>query len=458
MKNLFADLALLPEGWSENARITLSPDGKISAVERNELRDPSDQYARGDILLPAPGNVHSHAFQLAMAGMTESRGLNPNDSFWTWRQLMYRFLDRLTPEHIRAISAMAQIMMLESGYSAVGEFHYVHHQPGGAPYDNPAETSNQVIAASGETGIGLTHLPVLYMQGGADGRALRDGQLRFGCDFEGFAKLVQIAKVELERLSDDASIGVAPHSLRAVDTAALASAHALFKGSPIHIHIAEQTAEVDEIVASYGTSPVSWLLSNAPVDGHWCFIHATHMTAQETADVARSGAVAGLCPVTEANLGDGIFNATEYMSAGGMLGVGTDSNVRINLTEELRTLEYTQRLRHGSRAVLANNDHSTGRCLFDAACAGGARALGRKSGAIVAGNWADLLTINGDLSAFAELVDDSLLDAWIFSVGDSAVRNVWSAGRHIVHEGRHVKRGKIEANYRTALRELRSAL
>ncbi len=451
---LFAPVALTPDGWAENCRVGIARSGRIAAVETAATPQPGDDVLAGRILLAAPANLHSHAFQRAMAGLTESRGPDEQDSFWTWRRLMYRFVERLDPDQIEAIAALSYMEMLEAGYASVGEFHYLHHRPGGGAYDDPAETSARIAAAALETGIGLTHLPVLYARGGADGRPLQGGQLRFGCDLDRFAALFEAAARVVAGLPADARIGVAPHSLRAVPPDMLADVARLTDG-PVHIHIAEQLGEVEEISAACGARPVEWLLANADVDQRWCAVHATHMTAAETAALARSGAVAGLCPITEANLGDGIFNGSDFLAAGGAFGIGSDSNVRIALAEELRTLEYSQRYRAHARAVLCAPGKSVGRTLYDAALAGGARALGRDSGAIAAGQWADLSALNADNPALADLAGDTLLDAWIFAGGDNAVSDVWSAGRQVVADGRHVKRQEIEARCRERTKGLR---
>ncbi|HUF57033.1 MAG TPA: formimidoylglutamate deiminase [Thermohalobaculum sp.] len=448
MADIHASRALLPEGWARDVTVTLGEDGRIAGVRSGD-RAP----AGADILLPAPANLHSHAFQRAMAGRTEARS-GARDSFWTWRALMYRFLDRLTPEQVEAIAAQVQVEMLEAGYAAVGEFHYLHHQPDGTPYDDLAEMSGRIAAAARTTGIGLTLLPVLYVQGGIDGRALEGGQRRFGNDLDRFARLCEGARAALCRLPGDAVPGIAPHSLRAVPPPVLADAVAAHGEGPIHIHVAEQTAEVDEIEAAWGARPVEWLLTTQPVDALWCLIHATHMTPPEVEEMAATGATAGLCPVTEANLGDGIFDGARFLEAGGRFGVGSDSNVAIGLAAELRQLEYSQRLRDRSRAVLADADRSTGRVLYEGACGGGARALGRDAGAIREGAWADLVALDGDALALAGLDGDALLDGWIFAGDDRVVADVWSAGRHVVGAGRHHARDAVERRFRDAMRQL----
>jgi len=453
MTTIFAGTALLPEGWAESVRVVVDAGGRIASVTAEVDRAPGDDCAA--VLLPAPANLHSHAFQRAMAGLSESRGAG-RDSFWTWRSLMYRFLDRLTPDQVEAIAAQVQVESLEAGYAAMAEFHYLHHAPGGAGYDRPAEMAHRIAAAAAETGIGLTLLPVLYMQGGADGRALTEGQLRFGCDPDRFAALVADARAGLAALAH-ARLGVAPHSLRAVPPRALAAATRLTDG-PVHIHAAEQTAEVAEIEAALGARPVEWLLAEAGADDRWCLIHATQMTAAETLALARSGAVAGLCPITEANLGDGIFDGGRYLEAGGRFGIGSDSNLRIALSEELRQLEHSQRLRDRARAVLALPGRSVGRTLFEAALGGGAQALGRDAGAIAPGRLADLVALDGDALCLADRRGDRLLDGWIFAGDDRAVDAVWSAGRRVVSGGRHPARMNIEARFRAVLATLADAI
>jgi formimidoylglutamate deiminase len=454
---IHAATALLPDGWAEGVRVALGAGGRITSVEAGATPTPGD--IRADVLLPAPANLHSHAFQRAMAGLTEHRSGADEDSFWTWRALMYRFLERLTPDDVEAIAAQVQVEMLEAGYAAVGEFHYLHHGPDGRAYDDPAEMSARIAAAAAQTGIGLCQLPVLYCRGGADGRAPRGGQRRFACEPEGFARLVERAARALAPLPGDTVLGVAPHSLRAVPPAALAEAAALRPGAPVHMHIAEQEAEVAEIRAVLGDRPVAWALANLSVDRRWCLIHATRMTPEETRGLAGTGAVAGLCPVTEANLGDGIFEGARFLAAGGAFGVGSDSNLRIGLAEELRQLEHSQRLRDRARAVLCDGDRSVGRTLLEGAAAGGARATGRAAGAIAVGRLADLVALDGGALALAGLTGDRLLDAWIFAGDDcGTVRDVWSAGRHAVRGGAHPARAAVEARFRATLARLRDAL
>lgn len=444
---IWAEQALLPGGWARDVAVTLS-GGRIAAVEAGVPR-------RGrsvGCLLPAPVNLHSHTFQRAMAGMAEVRGLG-SDSFWTWRDLMYRFLQHLTPDDVQAIAAQTMVEMAEAGFSAVCEFHYLHHGPTGVPYADRAEMAGRIVAAADETGLGLTLLPVLYMQGGCDGRALVGGQTRFYNDPNAFEALVQA----VPKGAADMVLGVAPHSLRAVPPDALGWVAGLRPGAPVHIHAAEQMAEVAEVQAALGARPVDYLLDRG-ADARWCLIHATQMTATETARLAASGAVAGLCPITEANLGDGIFDGAAYRMAGGVLGAGTDSNVLISMTEELRLLEYGQRLRDRARGVMATPGTSVGRGLFDAVLVGGARAAGRPSGAIAPGHWADLVALDTAGVALEGRCGDAVLDSWIFACNHSVVTDTWSAGRHVVQGGRHLARDAVATRFRAAMARLRGAL
>ena len=371
---------------------------------------------------------------------------------------MYRFLDQLTPEHVEAIAAFVQMEMLEAGYSAVAEFHYLHHQPDGTPYDDVAELSGRICAAASDTGIGLTLLPVLYEHGGCDGRALGAGQVRFGNAPDKYARLHKAADKAANQLPDDTIVGVAPHSLRAVSRDGLNFAQWLATDTPIHMHLAEQVAEVEEVEAAWGMRPVDWLLAHHKVDQRWCLIHCTQMTPDETTGLAATGAVAGLCPITESSLGDGIFDGVRYLQADGRFGVGSDSNVRISLAEELRTLEYSQRLRDRGRAMLATPEKSTGRVLFDGACAGGAQAAGRNSGSIAPGRLADLVALDAGNPNLAGRSGDALLDSFIFAGGNGLVSDVWAAGRYRVHEGNHIARGRIIQRYIDTINGLSNSL
>lgn len=439
--------ALLPDGWARNVRLRIS-GGKFSAVERGAAPHAGDEC----VLVAVPGlaNVHSHGFQRGMAGLTEYRGPEA-DNFWSWRELMYRFVARMTPDDVEVITAQAYVDMLEGGFTRVGEFHYVHHQPDGRPYADPAEMAARIAAAAETTGIALTLLPVFYAHGNFGGVPPTPGQRRFVNSLDQYARLVEASSTVVARLPDS-RLGVAPHSLRAVSPEELERVVALLPGAAVHIHAAEQLREVEECVAWSGARPVQWLLDHADVNSRWCLVHATHMADTEIARLARSGAVAGFCPVTEANLGDGIAPAADFMRAGGTVGIGTDSNVRIGVAEELRQLEYSQRLRDRARNVLAEQSaHSTGRTLFAAAHRGGERALGAGSTPIglADGASADCVTLEAE-ALVAQ--DDVWLDRLVFA--DVGIRDVWRAGRQVVVAGRHVARAAVGERYRQTLERL----
>ncbi|MCH2273681.1 formimidoylglutamate deiminase [Thalassospira sp.] len=454
MTVIWANQALTTSGWENNVLIEIDESGRITRVQ-------ADSPAAGNrvgTLLPAISNLHSHAFQRSMAGLTEKRGPDPRDTFWTWRQLMFRFLDQLTPDHVQDIAAFVQMEMLEAGYANNTEFHYLHHQPGGVPYANIAEMAERIAAAADITGIGLTLLPVHYQFGGCDKRPLGAGQIRFGNDPERFARLYEESEKALKSLPSDTRMGVAPHSLRAVGREDLIATTRLSKDGPVHMHLAEQVAEVEEVEASWGKRPVEWLLENADVDENWCLIHCTQMQEHETLGLAKTGAVAGLCPITESSLGDGIFDGVRYLNAGGIIGVGSDSNIRIALSEELRTLEYSQRLRDRSRAALATPEKSTARRLFDAVAKGGAQAAGRDAGRIEVGALADLMALDGTAVDLIGRTGDTILDTYVFAGDDRMVRDVWSAGRHVVTEGRHIAHDTITGRYRKVMEQLKEAV
>ena len=445
---LWFETALLPTGWAERVRVAVV-DGRITSI--TEAVDPEAADRRGTIALPGLPNLHSHAFQRAMAGLTEARGPNA-DSFWTWRDLMYRFVDRLDPEMVEAIAAMAFVEMLECGFTRVGEFHYLHHDPGGRPYGDRAEMGARVASAAAETGIGLTLLPVFYAHAGFGGLPPLPGQRRFTNSLESFGRLLEASRSAVSSLPD-AVVGAAPHSLRATTESELVAVAAL-AGGPIHIHIAEQVQEVDDCLLWSGARPVAWLLDRLPVDPGWCLVHATHMTVEETRRLATSGAVAGLCPITEANLGDGLFPARDFLAGGGTFGIGSDSNVRIDATEELRLLEYGQRLHHRARNVLSPGPgRSTGAALYRGALAGGSQALGA-SAALRPGASADIVVLGAQHPDLAGRSGDALLDALVFAAGSRLVKEVWRAGVRVVEDGRHRYRDRIVARYCSAMGRL----
>jgi formiminoglutamate deiminase len=443
---IHAARALLPEGWASDVRIEAS-QGLITAVTTNAPAAPGD--VRVPVVVPGMANLHSHAFQRAMAGLTETRGPQ-GDHFWTWRAAMYRFAASMTPDDAEAIAAQAFVEMLESGFTRVGEFHYLHHQPGGKRYADVAEMAVRIAAAAQASGIGMTLLPVFYAHAGFGGAPAVAGQHRFLTTLDEYARLLEGSGSAIRELPG-AVIGVAPHSLRAVSPEQLAAVVAMTNG-PVHMHIAEQTAEVDASVAWSGARPMAWLLDHADVDARWCLVHATHMNAAETLRFARSKAVAGLCPITEANLEDGTFALTEFLVQGGRLGVGSDSNVMISLAGELRQLEYSQRLRHRARNLAAAMPGaSTGRALFDAAVTGGAQALGMSCG-LAPGAEADFVTLDVDHPTLVGRRDDQLLDAWIF--GGGKVDKVWRRGRLLVRDGQHVARAEVARLFGAAVRRI----
>ena len=439
---------LLPDGWANEVRLTIA-DGLIAAIETSALPQAGDE--RHAIAVSGMPNLHSHAFQRGIAGLAEVRS-NGDDSFWTWRDAMYRFVDRMGPDELNAVAALAYMEMLEGGFTRVGEFHYLHHAPDGARYADPAEMSRAIFAAAAETGIGLTHLPVFYAHSGCGGSAPTEGQRRFTHDPDSYARLFAAVRDAAADLPG-ALVGIAPHSLRAVTPEELAALEAMDASCPVHIHIAEQVREVDECLAWSGARPVEWLLAHAAVDARWCLVHATHLTDTELRGIAASGAAVGLCPVTEANLGDGLFNAVGYRQLGGAFGIGSDSNVLIDATEELRLLEYGQRLMHRQRNLLADPGAHVGDTLWREAAIGGARALGVPGG-IAVGASADIVGLDPNHSSLVGRTHGALTDALVFAAGRSAIDTVWRRGERVVSGGRHHARERIVRRYADTLRTL----
>lgn len=444
--------ALLPDGWADEVCVAVGDDGLIAQVSPGNP-SPGAERIEG-IALPGLPNLHCHAFQRGMAGLAERRGPT-GDSFWTWREVMYRFLSQLTPDDVEAIAAYAYLEMLEAGFTTVGEFHYLHHDPAGRPYADIGEMAARIAAASAATGIGLTLLPSLYTYGGFGHAAPNPGQIRFINPTDRFVTLMERSRAIMARLPGG-KIGIAPHSLRAVSPEQLREAAAIFATGPVHIHAAEQTREVDDCVSSLGARPVQWLLDEITIDQRWCLIHATHMTDDETTRLARSGAVVGLCPLTEGSLGDGIFNGETYLAANGHFGIGTDSNIQIDAPAELRQLEYSQRLKARARNVMTTTEgESTGRSLYTRALAGGAQALGQPIGALAPGHRADIVVLNADHPDLAGATsDDMRLDIFIFSAGRSLIRTVIAGGKPVVEHGRHFARDTIAQSYRITVARL----
>lgn len=449
MPAFWSTTALLPDGWGQNVRFTVAA-GRIASIVADTPAQPDDEIHQ--ITVPGLANVHSHAFQRGMAGLAEHRGYgtdrNNDDNFWSWREVMYRFLDRLTPDDMEAIAALAYAEMLETGYTHVGEFHYLHNDANGRAYSDPAEMAARIVAAAKATGIGLTLLPVFYAHSNFGGQAPNHGQRRFIHDLDSFARLLETCT---SLLSEGDQLGVAPHSLRAVTPQELAAIISMRPQGPIHIHAAEQQKEVQDSLAWSGKRPVEWLLDHVGLDERWCLIHATHLTDAETDALAASHAVAGLCPITEANLGDGIFPALRFLNAGGRIGTGTDSNILIDPAQELRGLEYSQRLAHQARNVLANATHpSVARRLFEATLAGGGQALDIAPGLRV-GHAADFVTLNPVHPALHGRKGDQLLDNWIFAARNGCIDTVWKHGRKLVSEGRHRDSTAVTARYLTVV-------
>jgi formiminoglutamate deiminase len=425
---LHLETALLPDGWRHDVVITVDK-GTISAIEPPGA-GPAEKVS--GIAVPGLPNLHSHAFQRAMAGLTERSG-GATDSFWTWREQMYRFVERLTPDDLEAIASFAYMEMLEVGFTSVAEFHYLHHQPDGRPYDNIAEMSERIVAAADRVGISLTLLPVLYRQGGFSGKPASEGQRRFLNTRESYARL-------METKVPGGEIGIAPHSLRAVTLDDLTWAATTFAGKPAHIHISEQTREVDDCLAAHGKRPIDLLMDTIDISPNWFLIHATHADDGEIARIAKAQATVGLCPVTEANLGDGLFDVPSLLARNGRFGVGSDSNVRISAADELRTLEYGQRLFHRRRNVLGDAARSTGRVLFDGALGPHVLAPGRR---------ADFVVLDGSGHE-----GDAVLDSWIFATDNPAIKSVYCNGVPVVHQGRHRDRDRISRRYRAVLERL----
>jgi len=442
--------ALTSSGWEKDVNVAVDQNGMIESIEAG---------AKGGTLIsgiaiPAVPNIHSHAHQRLMVGLAERAGPG-TDSFWTWRETMYGFALKLSPDDLEAVAAQAYVEMLKAGFSCVGEFQYLHHQPDGSPYDEPAEMSLRCISAAEQAGIAITLLPTLYNYSGFGGLASTAGQCRFVNDAEHFLEIYGTLKAvcganPLRRL------GISPHSLRAVTPELL---NAVLDGiddeARVHIHVAEQTKEVDDCLAWSGKRPVEFLLDQFEVSSRWCAIHATHMTAGETQRLAQAGAIAGLCPTTEANLGDGIFPADSFMKQGGAIAIGSDSQITISPAEDLRMLEYSQRLRDRTRNALASGaGASTGRSLLDAVLIGGAACLDQSMGAIAVGKRCDIAVLDEAHPAMTGRAGDAALDTWIFSAGNAAVKDVIVGGAHVVKDRRHINEDRVQKKFAETVRRL----
>ena len=457
MADLFFSDVLLPDGWATSVRVSIAADGCIDSVTPGS--DPEACERVSGIAVPGVPNLHSHAFQRAMAGLAE-QGSQRGDSFWGWRECMYDFLQRLDPDDVQAIAAQLQVELLRHGYTCVAEFHYLRNSPEGIPYADPVEMARRVIAAAELTGIGLTLMPVVYRTSDFTGAPPTDGQSRFVATVEELLTDVSTLRADVDG-NPGRRVGLALHSLRAVPLEELQRAVDALQTtdatSPVHIHVAEQLREVEACITATGARPIEWLLANAEVDERWCTIHATHMTSAETLALATSGAVAGLCPTTEANLGDGVFSFADYTAAKGAWGVGTDSHVSVSPVADLRMLEYSQRLVARERNIAAGRaDRSSGRELLEGAWAGGAQACGQNIGSISAGARADIVVLDSEHPSLVGRVGDEVLDSWIFSGEDTPVRDVIAGGAWVVRDGRHDRGEEVATRYRVVADRLRS--
>lgn len=452
MSSLFAHHALLPQGWSKNVRLHWNEGGDLSQVEQDAVLQAHENQAQ--FVVPGMTNLHSHAFQRAMAGMTEMAG-EGKDSFWTWRDLMYRYALHITPEQIQAIAAQLYVECLRHGYTAVCEFHYLHRDQDGSFYARPAEMAERVIAAAEQTGMGISMLPVLYSYADFGEQALRHDQRRFSTNV---AEIMQLIVALEGKRNAQVEVGVAPHSLRAASISQIRELVATLPAArPIHIHIAEQQKEVDACITYSGKRPVELLLDSGLVNERWCLVHATHLNKTEVQGIAASGAVAGICTTTEGNLGDGFFDLPNYIAAGGRFGVGSDSHVSQSPVEELRWLEYGQRLRlQGRNIASVTGQRKVGDFLYQAALQGGAQASGRKLGQLSVGYRADIVVLDDEHPNLAGINSTDVLNTWIFAGNDNLVRDVYVGGKMAVQNGRHLQQLEIQAAYGACMRSLRA--
>jgi len=449
---LFAERILLSSGWHTEQTLTIE-DGVITSIDSGYIND-AEKVA---VVIPGMVNCHSHAFQRAFAGFSE-QGSEGKDSFWTWRSIMYKFIDQLTVKDAQTIATQLYIEMLKMGYTRVAEFHYRHHEINGENHTELAEMAKAIFRSSQQSGIGLTLLPVLYRFSGFGPLPANDGQKRFINSVEQFNQLVSDC-FTLSKEYENTNVGIAPHSLRAVDKPSLAQAvkhvRSLDNKAPVHIHIAEQQKEVDDCLAHYGQRPVEWLLNNAQLDEQWCLIHATHINEQERQGIVASKAIAGICPTTEANLGDGIFPTTEFLAEKGTIAIGSDSHISVNPVEELRWLEYAQRLIKQQRAILATeNEASVGRNLWQQAALGGAQSTNSNTGELAIGKQADLLVLNTSKVVLFAHDDQHLLDSMIFASQQNMVNDVMVNGHWVIKAGSHQLEKKSEQAFSLLLASL----
>jgi formimidoylglutamate deiminase len=450
MSAYFASRALLPTGWAHNVRLDVDAHGQLAQVTTNA--DPDGCLRLHGDVVPGMPNLHSHAFQRAMAGLAEVAG-DPQDSFWTWRELMYRLVQRLTPEQVGVIARQLYIEMLKGGYTQVAEFHYLHHTPEGKAYSDRGEMTGRLSEAALEAGIGMTLLPVLYSYAGFGAQPAQAGQRRFIQNAESYLEQQQVIARQLagQPLQNQ---GLCFHSLRAVELGQMQQILAASDQTlPVHIHIAEQQKEVNDCLAWSGQRPVAWLYEHLPVDNRWCLVHATHLDREELEQLARSKAVAGLCPTTEANLGDGIFPGDSYLHHQGRWGIGSDSHVSLNVVEELRWFEYGQRLRDQRRNRLTTPEQpAVADVLYQQALRGGAQACGTAIGKLAVGYRADWLVLDGDDPYLASASDASILNRWLFAGGKEQIRDVFVAGRQVIEQGRHALQQQSSAEFLQVLK------
>ncbi len=448
MISLFAEKALLPDGWRNDVRLTLE-DGRISAVEAGVTASAADEAT--SFVMPGLCNAHSHAFQRALAGHTEQRSPAGRDSFWTWRERMYELAGRVSSVLLTAIARQAYCEMVATGYTAVAEFHYMHRDAA-APDEHDAMLQ-ALMRAADDSGIRLTYVPVLYERAGFDDDEPLTQQRNFAMRVDEFLQHFERA-VAIGGSTMNVAIGA--HSLRAVSHDSLtAIAHVARESAvPLHLHIAEQQREVDQCMAAYGRRPVRWLLENFDVDDGWCLVHATHMDFDETRALAESGAVVALCPSTEANLGDGLFPLHDYLEHEGRMAIGSDSHISINPFEELRWLEYGQRLATQSRNIASLRDGHVGSELFQRALEGGAVASGQKLAGLQPGAAADLVVLSDDDPMLAGHGDASRLDALVFSGYPLPIERVMVNGEWHVVDGLHVQREFARGEYAAAQKAL----
>ena len=452
-KKIFCKDALLPIGWTKDVLIEIDLTGTIISIAPNSKKRNAQMYF--DMVIPGMPNVHSHVHQIALAGRTE-RARNSNENFWGWRDMMYQFLKNITPSDLKVFAEYAFLEMLKSGYTSVAEFHYLHHDFYGKPYSNPAEMSLAIIKAANNLGIGLTILPVLYQYSNFGGRTATETQRRFVNNSDGFLRIIDEIIAQQKNYTA-LTIGIAPHSLRAVGAKHLKQVlHSLEgKNLPTHIHIAEQKKEVEDCISYYGQSPIEWLFDKFEVDQSWCLIHATHINKPEIQIISQSNAIVGICPITEANLGDGIFKSFEFSKVNGKFGIGSDSNITINPFDELRILEYGQRLKLKKRNLLSGSSYmSTGRNLYEMAAQNGGIAIGRNVGKIAINYKADLIVINTNIPSLIAKRQDTVLDSLVFSENKNAITDVFVNGVHVIKNGFHRDQNRIIQSYKMVMTKL----